>query len=595
MADIIFLHAPSVYDFRKHSIMYGPVADLIPSAPVFEMYPVGLSTLSEYLNRFGFKARIINLAVRMLRDPQFDAEKLVKNLHPKAFGIDLHWLAHAHGSIEIAKIVRKYHPKTPVIFGGFSSTYFHRELITYPCVDYVLRGDSTEEPLKMLIEAIKEKREPANVPNLTWKDKSGSIKENPITYVPEDINHLVLDYSQVMKSVIRYRDLVGTLPFKDWLKNPVTAALTCRGCTKNCTFCGGSAYTSKNFYGRNKIAYRDPELVADDIRRIQGNLKSPTFVLGDLCQDGEEYADRFFGAAKRMNITNQVGLEFFSPPSEDFFKKADDALSHYAMGASLESHDPKVRQGSGKTYANKEAEASIGWALKNGVERFEIYYMTGLPYQTKESVLKTVDYCGYLYEKFKGDKRILMFTSPMTPFLDPGSLIYEDPEKYGYTIHFKTLEGHRQALLQPSWKYVLNYETKWMTRDEQVKSTYEAMLGINRVKAKYKVIDEAEAKQMESRLLFEMILMEKIDEIMALSDEEERKIKLMTLKEEVDKYSVAPDANEYQALDWLTQLFSGNRLKSFSFFNFKPLGVLKTVISPSPFTRKAQQTAKEIK
>ena len=29
-ADLIFLHAPSVYDFRKHSILYGPVSDLVP-------------------------------------------------------------------------------------------------------------------------------------------------------------------------------------------------------------------------------------------------------------------------------------------------------------------------------------------------------------------------------------------------------------------------------------------------------------------------------------------------------------------------------------------------------------------------------------
>ena len=32
--DIIFLHAPSVYDFRKKPIFYGPVSDVVPSSPV---------------------------------------------------------------------------------------------------------------------------------------------------------------------------------------------------------------------------------------------------------------------------------------------------------------------------------------------------------------------------------------------------------------------------------------------------------------------------------------------------------------------------------------------------------------------------------
>ena len=49
-ADLVFLHAPSVYDFRKHSILYGPVSDLVPSTPVFEMYPIGFTTMAEYLN-----------------------------------------------------------------------------------------------------------------------------------------------------------------------------------------------------------------------------------------------------------------------------------------------------------------------------------------------------------------------------------------------------------------------------------------------------------------------------------------------------------------------------------------------------------------
>ena len=39
--DVVLVHAPSVYDFRERSIFYGPISDVIPSSPVFEMYPVG--------------------------------------------------------------------------------------------------------------------------------------------------------------------------------------------------------------------------------------------------------------------------------------------------------------------------------------------------------------------------------------------------------------------------------------------------------------------------------------------------------------------------------------------------------------------------
>ena len=49
MPDLILLHAPSVYDFRKKSILYGPVSDLIPSTTAFEMYPIGWASMASHL------------------------------------------------------------------------------------------------------------------------------------------------------------------------------------------------------------------------------------------------------------------------------------------------------------------------------------------------------------------------------------------------------------------------------------------------------------------------------------------------------------------------------------------------------------------
>ena len=43
--DMTYIHAPATYDFRERSIMYGPVSDMVPSTPIFEMYPLGLTTL----------------------------------------------------------------------------------------------------------------------------------------------------------------------------------------------------------------------------------------------------------------------------------------------------------------------------------------------------------------------------------------------------------------------------------------------------------------------------------------------------------------------------------------------------------------------
>ncbi len=138
--------------------------------------------------------------------------RFLARLRPKAVGIDLHWLPHAHGALEIARIVKMIHPNVPVIMGGLSSTYFHRELITYPQVDFVLRGDSTEPPLHQLLIALRDGTPVDKVPNLTWKDAAG-IHINPLIFVPNTLDYVDLRPDLMVEMVMRYRDLESTLPF----------------------------------------------------------------------------------------------------------------------------------------------------------------------------------------------------------------------------------------------------------------------------------------------------------------------------------------------------------------------------------------------
>ena len=157
------------------------------------MYPLGFTSIAEYLERAGYRVRIVNLAVRMLRDRNFSAEKMIKELTAPLFGIDLHWLVHCHGAIEIAKLVKKYHPEAKVVLGGLSASYFYPELLQYSEIDYVLRGDSTEEPLRQLMDCIMKGKEPEAVPNLVWRDKQGRMQENPFSNVPADLSELMVN------------------------------------------------------------------------------------------------------------------------------------------------------------------------------------------------------------------------------------------------------------------------------------------------------------------------------------------------------------------------------------------------------------------
>jgi B12-binding domain/radical SAM domain protein len=534
--DLILLHAPSVYDFRERTIMHGPISDVIPATPIFEMYPLGWVSMTGYLEQAGIHTRIINIAVKMLKNPNLDVERLISKLNAKAIGFDLHWLAHAAGSLDLAAIVKKHHPDTPILLGGLSSTYYHQEIIeNYPQIDYILRGDSTEKPLLNLMEHIENERPPETVQNLTWRDNNKN-RINPLTYVPTDIDDLFTDYGEVVKMVIRHRDLESTLPFENFMDYPFTALFTCKGCTHNCKTCGGSNYAYKHFFNRDRPAFKSPDKLVEEMTIITEYFNAPLFLIGDLRQGGPNHADAILQNIKKEKIDNTITFELFDAVNENYMKQIATSCESYTIEISPETHDDEIRRNLGKPYTAAQMEKTIANAFKHGCDKIDVFYMTGLPGQSRESALGSVEYSRRLYQRLGKDQRLFTFTAPMAPFLDPGSIIFENPREHGYKLLYKTLRDHKDALYQPSWKLYLNYQTDWMTRDQIANTTYEAMIQMNKVKSEMGITDPQQAERINYGLIMAWNLMKKIDSIIeSTSDPDRRKAEYDKLRTEIQR------------------------------------------------------------
>ena len=497
--DLLLLHAPSVYDFRKKSIFYGPISDLIPSSTVFEMYPAGFLTMASYLQKLGMRVRIVNLAVRMMKDRNFSVPEFLAKQRTKAVGIDLHWLPHAHGALEVAKIAKELHPDVPVIMGGLSATYFHQELINYPQVDYVLRGDSTEGPLYQLLQALDTKEPLEAIPNLTWK-QHGLPRVNPLTFLPQLLDYADLHADLMIQMVLRHRDLASVVPFQGWLRNPITAVFTVKGCAHECATCGSSHTACGHLTQRMQPVFRSPENLVANVVALSRFTRGPIFLVGDLLQAGMEHAEAVLELLRKTTVENQLVFEFFDVPDAGFLRKVDASVRNWSLELSPESHDHDVRraQDGEPSYDNARFEQALTEAIKLRCSRIDVFFMIGLPRQTYQSVQDTIAYCEHLFEI--SDRRLSCFISPMGPFLDPGSRVFEEPERFGYKQFARTLEEHRKLLLQPSWEHILSYETQWMTRAELVDATYDSAERLNQAKLKYKRISPSRGRAVAARI-----------------------------------------------------------------------------------------------
>jgi B12-binding domain/radical SAM domain protein len=549
--DLVLLHAPSVWDFREEVILQGPLADVIPSTDEFEMYPIGLTSIAAYLEDNHYNTRLVNLAYRMLRNPRFNVPDHLAKLDSPVFGIDLHWLPHAHGALGIAEVVKKVHPDAKVLIGGLSATWFHQEVIANPAVDYVLRGDSTEEPCRQLLAALRDGTPLEAVENLTWKRPSGEVVVNPMSFVPADLDWIdVPAYDFMTHAIFKYRSLADFLPYLQWLRYPSTMLLNSRGCTYDCAICGGSRTGYRIVAGRSAAAMRSPEKLVADARRIATFSKAPIFMVHDPRIGGKPRAERFFELYRVAGVSNELVIEVFYPADRDFFGMVQRSTTSWSLQITIESPDPEIRRVNGKfPVPNDVVERTLAAALEEGCEKLDLFFMVGLSGQTVAKALETVDYCAHLVERFGADPRLQFYAAPLGPFLDPGSRAFEHPE-LGFHKRFTTLEEHRQALLGPTWREMLAYETDWMSRDEIVDVTYRVGAGLNDLKHDAGLIDDATHATVARHFAIALETFPKVDAIARLLEPERRRA-LGVLAGEVEQANTATLVGEHE-LEWKT-------------------------------------------
>ncbi len=528
--DLVLLHAPSVWDFREEVILQGPLADVIPSTTEFEMYPIGLTSIAAYLEANNYNTRLVNLAYRMLRNPKFDVEAKIAGLHAPVFGIDLHWLPHANGALGIAELVKKIHPDAKVLLGGLSASYFHEELMDNRAVDFVLRGDSTEEPCRQLLRALREGSGLEAVQNLTWRRPDKTVAVNALTFVPRDLDWIDSPaYDFMLHAVFKYRSFADFLPYLEWLRYPSTMLLNSRGCTFDCAICGGSRSGYRTVAGRAQAGMRSPEKLVADAKLISSFSRAPIFMVHDPRVGGVPRAEHFFDLLAAAKVPNELVIEVFFPADRDFFQQVSAATRAWSLQITIESPDPEIRKINGKFgVSNEVVEQTLEAALAEGCEKLDLFFMVGLSGQTPEKAMETVEYCRHLIERFGADRRLQFYVAPLGPFLDPGSRAYEHPEQLGFHRYLDTLADYRQALLGPTWQDMLSFDTDWMTREQIVASTYEVGGALNDLKFEAGLINAATHATVASHLGTAVRILAEVQAMSTLPEaERHRRLRLL--------------------------------------------------------------------
>lgn len=534
--DVVLVHPPAIYDFRRRPMFPGAMGSSVEGVQ-FTKVPIGMLSLAEYIDRHGYKVILDNLGDRMVTVPGFDVEAHLATYSAPIFAVGMHFQQHSQGAMEIARLCKKLHPRSLVVMGGLTATCFHEEIISkYEFVDGVIRGEA-EKPMLEMIRALEKNGRLSSTPNLTYRSENGEVVVSPMMAASASLDEFEFTRFDLIepKTSIYAPDSCHRWSLE-----------VCRGCAYNCSICGGSAYTYKKYLGMKKPAFRSPERIVADMKRL--NDQDIRFI--GLYQDprmaGKKYWQELMAAIVREKPQlERLSIDLLVPADEEFIKEVSKIGRRVIFHLCPDTGSDAVRKILGRHYSNRMFLESIKLCHKYRIP-VTYFFSVGLAGESKKEVQETwnlwaelneLDRKAYAQGYFGDIDDTVPIGGPILgPILiDPGSRAFDDPEKYGYRLLYKNLEQYIEGLSKPSWHQWLNYETQLLDKDTIIELIHQSIEFTINQREQYGFYNPHEANYERNRIEADRVIVKEIDKIMTLENERERQIRIIALRRNLDK------------------------------------------------------------
>jgi radical SAM superfamily enzyme YgiQ (UPF0313 family) len=249
--------------------------------------PLGVMALSAALKRAGHETRML-----FVPDPRLPL--VLRNWRPDVVAYSA--MTGTHKPLAgLNRIVKRMRPQVMSIAGGAHPTVVP-EYIEEPGLDAICRGEG-EAAMVEFVGALARGDKPTGIPNIWFKDRSGTIHKNEPRPLVPDLDALgFVDRALVYDATDLYRNSERKVIKTD------------RGCPMNCSFCFHHAW-KKKVYGVTNNEYvrrRSVSHVIEEAQRIKTDYPlSFVHFLDDIFNINNKWLEEF---AERW--PKEVGLPF---------------------------------------------------------------------------------------------------------------------------------------------------------------------------------------------------------------------------------------------------------------------------------------------
>jgi len=408
------------------NVMHVLLIETNPFAPVST--PISLGYIAAYLKTKGFSPEILTLGENSSVSPA-DLYHSIDSFKPALVGISAYQRTML-SVLGLAGFIKSVDRNIKVAIGGPQATFMPSEALRQmPQVDYICRS-SGEITMLRIARAVQGGAPFSNLSGISYRDSDGRIHD---TEALDQIADLDSYPSPYLDDVFDYSGMGEAI------------MLTSRGCPHNCIFC----YTPHAF--DHKITFHSVDRVMEEIRWIRKKgIRRLWFADPNVSYKWkrmEELLERMLKEELHMQMWLQTRADLVNPEMMRMMKRA--GVSTLAFG--LESASERVLPRLDKHMSIEKIIEAIRITQSEGIE-VELFTMFGLPYETFEDGLKTLEFVK------KNQVRIMGNTNSQQMKIYFGTHMSEHYEDYG----IRPLNTRRKAYMSIGSQY----ETDWMSFKE---------------------------------------------------------------------------------------------------------------------------------
>jgi len=429
---------------------------------ICHLIPIGMFGIADYLTQNKVVTKIIHVGIEKMCNKFFNIANFIRSQQIKIVCFDLHWHYQSWAVINCIKEIKKYAPCVKVIIGGYTASFFAMEIMRkFREVDFVVRGDA-EVPLLKLIRAILNNNTPSNIPNILWRNKGriivnkqsytiGVRQLNKILYSRFD---LLKNYKLYIKPSFFYRITKVSLPF---FYSPG------RGCTVNCSFCGGSRVSQLIINKRKCVIMKSVKSALKDIENSKKYGINSLYMCFDPFVNRKHYI-QLFKQIRKSGIKFKMFFECWSLPTKEFidsFKETFEKGSQIILSPETGS-DHIRKKNKGFFFSNKDFFSVMDYLALKKLDVI-LFFSTGLPFEKKENFLETINFFKRIKARYKN---VRFCCSPIR--MEPCSPYYLNEKKYCVKSKRKTFMDFYNASKN---KVTIGYRTKYFS-EKQIEANY---------------------------------------------------------------------------------------------------------------------------